>query len=229
MSDDLTIEQLIDLASPLDSEQPSVDLNLVEVIDREPSKTDVNRSGGAPIGVSDERWPKFNGKHMFHAVTVDLSDCPSVSKVLGDCRAVSVFVSSFYDHDIFRETKDEVVLLKLSQEDIDLGVNENIKPECEDELPEPRTFQLRKVSVPSDVFSIFEADDIDEDSPLVKLAEGLTTPSKVAGYVGGNPMWLQDPGFDGPLVLQFCESLLEMNLADGGYLYVFEDRANLQG
>ncbi|MEL6950965.1 MAG: hypothetical protein AAGM16_12725 [Pseudomonadota bacterium] len=47
--------------------------------DREPSPEDINRTTGAPVGVTDARWPRVHGKKMAHAITLDVSQMPEVA------------------------------------------------------------------------------------------------------------------------------------------------------
>ena len=117
----------------------------------------------------------------------------------------------------------------MTQEEINEGVNLNIPIDKDEYVPDSFTFNVRKVSIPSSVFDYDIYEKYDESNPLIAILGGLFTQSNMAGFVGGKPLWLHAPEHDGELLIQFCESLVEMNLADAGYLYVFENKACIQG
>lgn len=42
---------------------------------------------------------------------------------------------------------------------------------------------------------------------------------------GGSAIWLQGNEYDGEIIMQFDNCLVDMNLGDGGIMYVFKDTA----
>ncbi|MFT4564742.1 MAG: hypothetical protein ACI9BW_004512 [Gammaproteobacteria bacterium] len=60
-----------------------------------------------------------------------------------------------------------------------------------------------------------------ENDAVVKLNEAVQQYAMAAG----KPLWLLSAEHDGDVLVQFGDSLVEMNLGDGGVMYVFKDTA----
>jgi len=209
--------------------EPATEFYVLEPSGNPPSDSDINRTVGAPIGMTDSNWPMYKERKMCHAITVDLEQVPILKSSFPGCRAMSVFVSDYVEHEIWENPKAQVKVLGLTQEDVDSGVNRNVR-DGEDEIePESQSFSVRKLIVPSAVFDSDVYEKYDEDHPVVIIRENMTDQSVVAAYVGGKPIWLHNPEGEGELLMQFSDSLVNMNLADAGYLYVFKNAAYLQG
>ena len=195
---------------------------LLEKDDSTPGDRDINRVAGPPIGVSDDVWPRYAGRKMAHAITLDLNSTPELRKDFPeDARAVALFVSNLVDNEAFEPDTPESAILVLSQSDIERGVSD-WEPDADDDGYEvqPCTFNCHEVFLPVEVFreDIYERD---EDDPVTRLFQALFQHS----LAGGKPIWLQSPEHEGSFILQFDESLVEMNLGDAGIMYVFKDTA----
>lgn len=190
---------------------------LIENIEKEPGDTDVNRTCGAPIGVSEEKWPRFDDKKMDHAITLDLSTTPMLKEFFpSDTKAISLFVSHLLDNEAYEPGNKETELLTLTEDDLKNGVSK--WKLAEDEECESTTFICHEVELPIEVF----AEDIyerDEDDPVYILSEELCEYS----MAGGKPIWIQGDEHDGDIILQFDDSLVDMNLGDAGVMYVFKN------
>ncbi len=188
---------------------------LLESTNKTPVDTDINRTCGAPIGVSEEKWPKFNGKKMDHAITLDLSTAPALKSLFPPhAKAIALFVSSLIENEAFSPGNKETELLILTEEDLNKSVSEY----SPDEEFESTTFISHEVILPIEVF----AEDIyerDENDPVYLLSEKLCEYS----MAGGKPIWLQGNEHDGDIILQFDDGLVDMNLGDAGVMYVFND------
>lgn len=197
----------------------SVTAYLLENLESEPGDTDINRCCGTAIGVSLENWPERDGQKMEHAITLDLSSTPRLkAQFPANTAAVAVFVSSLDFNEAFEPGTDETAVLLLTDQDLARGVNAGAGP-ANDES-ESSTFVAHEVMLPIEVF----AEDIherDEDDPVYELNEALCEFS----MAGGKPIWLQGVDHDGEIILQFDDSLVDMNLGDGGVMYVFRDTA----
>ena len=197
----------------------SVTVYLLESLEREPADTDINRCCGTAIGVLPDTWPERGGQKMEHAITLDLSSTPKLkAQFPADTAAVAVFVSSLEDNEAFAPGTEETAVLLLTDQDLAKGVNTGAGP-ANDES-ESTTFVAHEVTLPIEVFSedIYERD---EDDPIYELNRALSGFS----MAGGKPIWLQGIDHDGDIILQFDDSLVDMNLGDGGVMYVFVDTA----
>lgn len=192
---------------------------LLENQEREPGDSDINRCCGTAIGVSPETWPQKDGRKMEHAITLDLSSTPKLkAQYPAEIAAVAVFVSSLDENEAFEPGTEETAVLLLTDEDLVKGVNAAAGP-ANDES-ESTTFVAHEITLPVEVF----AEDVhqrDEDDPVYELYEALGEFS----MAGGKPVWLQGVAHDGEIILQFDDSLVDMNLGDGGVMYVFRDTA----
>jgi hypothetical protein len=87
-----------------------------ERYDDEPP-THLHRIAGAPIGFSTSDWPRFCGRPMQHAFTIDLAGLELDIPRAAEARAVAVFVDSYYELDV--ESGDGITVVWLTQADID--------------------------------------------------------------------------------------------------------------
>ena len=197
----------------------SVLVYLLENLEREPTVTDINRCCGTAIGVSPDKWPERNGQKMEHAITLDLSSTPRLkAQFPANTAAVAVFVSSLDFNEAFEPGTEETAVLLLTDQELAKGVNAGAGPTNDES--ESTTFVAHEVTLPIEVFAE-DIHDRDEDDPVYELNEALCAFS----MVGGKPIWLQGVDHDGEFILQFDDSLVDMNLGDGGVMYVFRDTA----
>ncbi len=186
-----------------------------------PQSTDINRTVGAPIGVTDDSWPMYQGAKMSHLITLDVSQTPDLARKLDeDTKAIAVFVSNLYENEAFEPNTEESRVIELTKQDIMYGVGEWEPDDDERECSKPQSFTCHELKVPEELFSesLFERPQKD---PLVVLYNAISR----YGMAGGSPMWIQGAEHDGQFLLQFSESLVTTNLGDAGEMYVFSDTA----
>lgn len=257
----MQIDNLRDQAKRLISSQggQSITIYLLRPVDETPSRNQINRTCGNPIGVTDESWPMYKGKKMEHAITLDLNDVPKIRDALDfNYRAISVFVGSLLHFDSSRPVSEQSSVIYLNQKDVDLGevefdptslrrseyersmveleeerakagffsrlfikfLKNQIEVDVTEEIIERGTFTCHEIEVPLGIFD----DDIDEDSALYALSENVLD----FGFVGGVPVWLETDWMEYEqniqlFLMQFDNRLVDMNLGDGGSVYVFKD------
>lgn len=205
--------KLISAAAP-----ESTTIYLLNPIGNVPTHEQVARIGGNPIGVTEERWPLFEGRPMEHLITIDLEAMPELRKDgLAEARAIALFISDPVENQAFEPGTQETAILVLSQEDIEGG--ELSAALCNNKIA-AGGYQITPVKVPRGVFEELPEDQ--EHTDLEKLKNAIYAAS---GYAGGEPLWLQYPEHKGRFLLQFDESLVDVNLGDAGILYVFADTA----
>ncbi len=217
----VSVEEVQLLAEKILKEHSSeaVTAYLLENLERRPEAGDLNRTCCDPIGVSLENWPDFHAVKMEHAITLDLATTPKLrDRFPQGTRAVSVFVSRLFDNGAYSPGNTESAVVLLSEDDVEKGILHSIPLEEEDH--ESTTFCAHEILLPASVFSeaVF---DLEEGHPLNELREKLSCFS----IAGGMPLWLQDKEHDGDVILQFDVMLVDMNLGDGGVMYVFDDTA----
>ena len=187
-----------------------------------PDSNCINRVAGKAIGIPDRKWPKCEGERMEHAITIDLRLIPKVGHSFPDgVVAVSLFVNDLMDNPSYEPMSKEVKVITLKQEDLDSGVNQ-WEPVKDDDfmIVDACSFDVHEIEVPVDIFNeeIYEREESD---PILKLSEDIGSCS----FAGGKPIWIQGAQYDKNIIMQFDESLVDMNLGDGGCMYVFEDTA----
>lgn len=204
-----------------DNKSETVIAYIIEKIKKLPESKEINRVAGSPIGVSEEKWPLFNGKKMFHTITLDLETTPSLKVDFPqEVKAISLFVSDLLDNESYEPGNKEAAVLMLTQSDIDKGINDNNPSYEDDDEVEACTYKCHEILLPIEVFDeeIYERE---EDDPIYVLSEILCEYS----MAGGKPIWLQSAEYDQKIILQFDEMLVDMNLGDAGVMYVFSDTA----
>ena len=218
-----SIEEISELAGKVLSDYSGLTttIYLLKKEEVKPGVTRINRVAGAAIGVSDALWPKYEGERMHHAITLDLK---SVPKLQHECQenivAVALFVSDLMDNESYVPLNQESKVIHLTQKDIDQGVNPWIPQSDDDYQVEPCSFEPYEIEVPLEIFDehIY---DRDESDLMFKLFEEISSYS----FAGGKPIWIQSAEYDADILFQFDESLVDMNLGDGGCMYVFKDTA----
>ncbi len=174
-----------------------------------PGHTTINRLGGLPIGVTSDTWPTFDGKPMYHVLTIDLNDHPCLH--LPNARALALFISHPMKHEAWQPGTPHTRVLLLSDEDLENG---------EPNWPEG----LEQDTAPSPAVFTFD-DEPRTEQELFKKS-----------FAGPSPIWLQSDDTEDcdesddldrrrNFVLQFGEELVRLNLGDGGVMYVFADSA----
>jgi len=234
----------------------STTIYLLQPIKETPSRNQINRTCGNPIGITEASWPKYQGNKMEHAITLDLNDVPIIRDMLKtDARAISVFVSSLLAVDSSRPIGEQSKVIFLSQEDVERGevefdptslrraeydrnmaeldearakagflsrlflkfLKKQIEVDDTKEMVEVGMFTCHEIEVPLDIFD----EDIVEDSAIYELSEEILD----FGFVGGKPVWMDFEQNEHQFVMQFDNRLVDMNLGDGGSMYVFNDIA----
>jgi hypothetical protein len=162
----------------------------------------LHRIGGPAVGLSTERWPRYRGRPMQHALTVDLAGIELAVPEAEHARAVSVFVDSYYELDV--DSSEGITVVWLSQADVKAYPTSEPPPDFVAEtLPE----SMREMT-----FTVTDDDAEQYD------------------HLGGEPMWNDDgPPAElppGAFVLQVSSwnfpfarpSSMLMIFAGGGYV-----------
>ena len=194
---------------------------LLEVQNRLPDKNDVNRIAGSPIGVSDSSWPVYKNQKMFHLFTLDLNDTEDLKKYFPmNTRAISLFISDIIHNEAFSPGNDQTKLLKLTDADVSTGCI-TAGPEYDEDFrsPEESTFAVHEILFPAEVFENFDCYD-DLSQPIQDVLDNLEWT-----IAGGKPIWLQGKEHHDDVLVQFDELFVDINLGDGGVMYVYEDTA----
>lgn len=159
---------------------------------------------------------------MAHVFTLDLNTVPELKKNFPeDVVAFSLFLSSFMFNEAYAPMNKETATLLLTKKDLESGENNWIAPSEDDfDIPESSSFICHEVKLPSEVFDhdIYEREETD---PVYILGDNLCQFT----IVGGEPIWLQGAEYSENIVIQFDEDFIDINLGDGGVMYVFKDTA----
>jgi len=217
------LQRLADAAIEASTHAP-VMAYLLEVKNRKPTESDINRIAGMPIGVTEKDWPRRKDQKMFHLFTLDLNDVPDLRKHFpDDARAFSLFITDIINHEAYGPGNDETEILSLTENQISKG--ENGKAPAYDESfrsPEENTFVCHEVLLPAEIFD--EIDDYEElNDSILEVLESIEWT-----IAGGKPIWLQYKEHTDDVLVQFDEGFLDINLGDGGVMYVFPDTAFFQ-
>lgn len=220
------------------SDETYLDMYFIEKLERPPREDEVNRAGCSPLGVDRNSWPKFDEQRMFHLVTLDLEAVPKVrSKLLGNPRALAVFISDPNVHEANCPGTKNTSLVYLDKNSLELGVlAENPSQNSDFREIEPCTFSCHEISLPKSIFDpnfnpnfgekYFNNDGFDT---LVDLYETVSEFS----FIGGEPLWYHSNYYnDHPYVnlflFQLNEEFLDINMGDSGSFFVFHDTAFCQ-
>ena len=223
----MAIEEIRSLAAELcnDSGVDTITAYLIKKKEQEPNDNELNRLAGSPIGTSEDAWPRFGNHKMHHILTLDLETTPTLKPVFkSDTRAVALFLSDIVDHEALTPGSEHVSVVQLTQQQIDMGVNKNI-PAYDDEFisSSAASFSCHEVILPQ---SVFDPDYV--YSAGNKQHEKLQDAIWEYDFAAGEPLWLHDDYYSKPFVLQFSEELVDINMGDGGLMYMFIDTAFIQ-
>lgn len=204
-----------------ESDREPVQAYILEKNERKLTPFDINRIAGNPIGITDSRWPLFNGKKMFHVFTVDLNDVPRLKeKFSSEIRAFALFISDTVDLVADEPFNLHTKILELTQKDLACGVNED-SPTYDENYKEPieGSFKSHEIEFPAELFYDYDVYDDLSDSVKAILENMEFT------IAGGRPIWLRGSKHTNDVLVQFDEYFYEMNLGYGGTLYVYKDTA----
>jgi len=215
----------------------------LEIEEREPTGAELNRANCDPIGITEDRWPTFDGAKMYHLLTLDFHTTPNLEvEILDNTRAISVFVSHpmNLNHDAKPQNSTEFEIVQLQEQDIALGVVSENPPF---EFDEPRVFRCNEFQLPAEMFDheLMEqlrwrkwadprcelAENFSPDIPFEILNE-ITLLINLNNVAGSLPTWKHhiEPDLkQRRAVLQCDNELVDLNLGDGGSLTVFSDFA----
>jgi hypothetical protein len=143
---------------------------------------------------------------MEHILTIDARELPGAKD------SFAVFVSSTELNEAYEPDTDESAVVLLDEKDLARGEWKGAPPP---RLLDAAGIDVVAVDVPS---AVFDADN-------EELEELRSLLFQAPGRAGGFPIWMQGDEYEGPLLVQFDESLVPMNLGDAGVMYVFRDTA----
>lgn len=131
------------------------------------------RLGGLPLGVTAAAWPRFRGRPMQHAFTIDLQGLELDCERARGMRALAVFVDSLYE---LEPGSDGIKVLWLDQRQVDA-------------TPQPDPPQDY---VPETFPGVETSDDTGtyESWPSVRIEAFGDGEARVRdSYIGGEPVW----------------------------------------
>ena len=185
-----------------------------------PSASTVNRLYGAPIGVSEATWPAFEGKPMEHLITLETRAFHEEARGYYEKKnvlAVAVFLSSLNSHEAFAPGSKHAAVVELTATDIAKGASSAAST-----YPGIALEAVTK-DVPESVFQGGA-----KKGALFELRKLLDQHDFLATY-RRSPRWLQEPQGGGLFLFDMSGSIASnVNLGDGGTLYVFADTAFIQ-
>ena len=221
----MSLDELVSLCKSVASQESGETISAYLLVPEKepPTDSDVNRTAGHPIGVSDERWPRIAGKKMAHALTVDVRSMPEVRAHLSDhTAALSVFVSDLWYHEAYEPDTNESAVLELSEDDLLIGVNEDLRRSCDDDISaKSHRFLSARVDIPIEVYDFELQEGRRESDPLNRLALELYQ----VGMAAAESMSREDDEYDAPLLIQFAQGLVDMNFGDAGRFCVYPKTA----
>ncbi|MEZ4369213.1 MAG: WGR domain-containing protein [Polyangiaceae bacterium] len=164
------------------------------------------RVGGLPAGFTAEDVPRYRGRKLVHAFTVDLRSVPELAARYPDARTISVWIQG-YSEDPQRAQK--------------------LIPRTDAEIAQAAAvggteLELLRLEVPAVVF--------DRDPPG-RAAYARRLLYAKPGFLLGGPLWLQTgpPGVDPEFIAQYDERLAHgANFGDAGICYSFVERCEWQ-
>src|SRR5690606_35171321 len=186
--------------------------------DEEPAEN-LHRVTGLPMGLRTEEWPRYNGRPMQHAFTIDLAELELDVPAAAEARALAVFVDSYYELDL--DSSEGVTVLWLTQAQIDAHP-QTTPPDDFVAEQRPGAEQVDEDG------SCYETGDVAlEVEPIEDEEDGSFGDS----YLGGSPAW-GDAGEpdslpEGAFVMQAMSydfPICRLNAC----LFVFEGGAYLQ-
>lgn len=168
----------------------------------------LSRVGGLPAGLAPGDVPRYRGRKLAHAFTLELSKVPELATRFPGARTVSFFVQA-YNEDSPRGQ------LHLTRTDAELSA-------VPDAPGSAKALKITALTAPSSLFDT-------KNEGALGYARGLLL--SAPGFVLGGPVWLQGgkDGADPDFLAQYDERLAPgVNLGDTGICYSFADRADWQ-
>ncbi len=164
----------------------------------------LNRIGGRPLGISADRWPRFDDEPMQFLFSLDLRTMPELGARLPGAIGLAVFVSATESNDATEPNTPESAVVAI--------VDDTTHEPPEGAVPvDPASFEPVPIDVP-----------VGQSHGHQELRRKLYA---VRARVLGSPGWIQEPEYDGEFIMQFDERFVPMNLGDTGRMYVFRDTA----
>lgn len=189
-----------------------------ERYDHDDAATNLHRISGPAIGLTTAEWPRWNGRPMQHAFTIDLAELElDVPRARG-ARALSVFVDSYYELDL--DSSEGITVVWLTQAQIDAHGETTPPDDFEPELRPNR----EAMDESGDWYELGEPElslERDDDGE----------PCFGDSFVGGEPVWgdASEPAARprGAFVLQVMSHEFPISRSNS-CLFVFEDGGYLQ-
>jgi hypothetical protein len=181
--------------------------------------SNLHRICGAPVGLATSEWPRFHGRPMQHAFTIDLAQLELEAPRAARARALAVFVDSYYELDL--DQSEGITLVWLTQAQID----EHGETSAPDDFVPERRPNREQMDEDGDYYEtgepMFSLDRADEDGEA----------NFGDSFVGGQPVW-SDAGEPaarprGAFVLQVMSYDFPISRSNA-CLFVFEEGAYLQ-
>jgi hypothetical protein len=137
--------------------------------------TNLHRLGGMPIGLSTADWPRWHGRPMQHAFTIDLAGLELEVPRAKQARALAVFVDSYYELDV--DSSEGITVVWLTQAQIDANP----------ETAPPSDFVAEKLPNSETVYEDGYVQELGEQDIEVEEADGEGNFGE--SYIGGQPAW----------------------------------------
>jgi hypothetical protein len=139
--------------------------------------SNLHRICGPAVGLATSDWPRWRGRPMQHAFTIDLAQLELEVPRAAECRAVSVFLDSYYELDL--DSGEGITVIWLTQAQIDAHGETAPPDDFEPEL-RPNREQMDE-----------EGDYYETGEPTFTLdrAEPDEEASFGDSFVGGQPVW----------------------------------------
>jgi hypothetical protein len=186
-----------------------------------PARDAIQRLYGAPIGVESSRWPQANGQPMEHLLTIEtrlLSAEPRAHYTAKGVAAVAVFLTRIDDHEAFAPGNAHAAIVELSAADLARG---------ESDAPAARAGRALLAVTREVPEAVFQGGA--KKGALAALRKVLDREDFLAPY-RRTPRWLQGPEADGLFLFDVSRDFApELNVGDGGRLFVFANTAFVQG
>jgi len=176
--------------------------------------------GGNGLNISS--YPQYQDSNMQHVLTLDLNDFECLQKKYPDLRAIALYINDLMDNEAFEIDSGETKVLLLKQEDIN-----STPAKDKNTATKEQGLNIEKIKIPQAFLkkSVLDYDDGSWQAELYGYIYNFN-------YVCGDPTWVQNEDRDDGFIVQFDDSLLDINLGGGpfgsGIMYVFEDDAYWQ-
>jgi hypothetical protein len=186
-----------------------------------PKRGTLARSGGKAPGIADADIPKDkSGEPLTHLFTLDLDEIPELQEQYSGARALAAFCPEPNSGDRTEEfqlvpiTREAAAALPHLAQTAKNADDDDDDDDEDDIAGQPMA--ILQLDVPVSVF-----DRSGDEGTLKEIKNMLFN---AAGHVFGEPFWIQGDDEDGggDFIMQINEGLCDVNLGDGGSLYVFE-------